>query len=136
MQHLELRLQLRLGEQSEDREAGIVNQHLDGHRRGADFLINLVHGRRSGEIPGNDERLDSKFALQPRGELGELVVAPRHQDAVEAILCAQQRELVTDSARGSRDQRRLAQANTFSPARIGTASQFSRGASGQAQRAS
>src|SRR2546422_1230905 len=101
-----------------------------------DLFINLVHSARFREIPGNDQRRDAKFALQPGGELIELVAAARHQDAVEAVPREKQGELVADPTRGSRDQRRLAHVNTFSPARTGTASQFSRGARGQAQRAS
>src|SRR6202162_1265109 len=75
-------------------------------------------------------------ALDARGQRVELLMAAGHQDAIEAIAGKQQRQLVADAARGAGDQRRLAHGNIFSPARTGTGSQFSRGASGQAHRAS
>src|SRR2546428_13091705 len=76
------------------------------------------------------------LAFEPRGQLLELVLAAGDQDAIEAVSRKQKGELVANATRGARDEGRLAHENTFSPARTGTGSQFSRGPSGPPQRAS
>ena len=76
------------------------------------------------------------LGLEPGGQLFELVLAAGNQDAIEAVSRKQKCELVADAARCAGDEGGLTQENAFSPVRTGTASQFSRGASGQAQRAS
>ena len=141
LQHLELRLQVGLHEATVHREARVIDERIDLQRCGRDLFVDLIDRGWVRQILGQHQRLDPKLALQSGGELVQFVAAAGYQHAVVPVACKQQRQLVADAARGTSDQRGLTHADgsstkLCSPARIGTGNQFSRGASGHAQRAS
>src|SRR5712672_2983569 len=105
LNHVQLAVQVCIGELATEPEARVVHQHLDRNVLVLLKVEDLLRCVEKAEVGGEDLNPPAEFSLDLTGGTLERIALAGHEDDIEPVAGENLRKLETDSTGASRDQR-------------------------------